>query len=59
MMSMSTQKKNKYQTYGAIYQHQCVNCFKEGTYHCKLEIEEEQCKNYETLQKGDLIFGGY
>ena len=58
MMSMS-QKKSKYQQYGTIYQKQCVNCYKEGTYHCKLEIEEEKCKNFETLKKGDLIFGGY
>ena len=57
-MSMS-QKKSKYQQYGTIYQKQCVNCYKEGTYHCKLEIEGEECKNFETLQKGDFIFGGY
>ena len=52
-------KKSKYQTYGAIYQKQCVNCFKEGTYHCKLEICDGECENYETLKKGDIIFGGY
>lgn len=59
MMSMSVQKKSKYKQYGVIYQKQCINCFKEGTYHCALEIEGEECKNYEPPQKGDLIFGGY
>ena len=59
MMSMSVQKRSKYQTYGAIYQKQCVNCLKEGTYKCALEIENEECKNYSTVKKGDKVFGGY
>ena len=59
MMSMCA-KKSKYKTYGAIYQKQCVNCYKEGTYHCALEVEDEECKNYEPPTKGDkVLFGGY
>ena len=56
---MSIMKKSKYRTYGAIYQKQCVNCVKEGTYKCALEIDEEECKNYETVKEGDVVFGGY
>ena len=57
-MSMSA-KKSKYKTYGTIYQKQCVNCVKEGTYKCALEIADEECKNYQTVQEGDIVFGGY
>lgn len=56
---MSMKRKSKYQTYGAIYQKQCVNCLKEGTYKCALEVEKEKCKNYTTVKKGDKVFGGY
>ena len=57
MMSMSP--KSKYKVYGAIYQEQCVNCLKEGTYKCALEIDGEECRNYSTVKKGDVVFGGY
>ena len=56
---MNTAKKSKYQTYGMVYSKQCINCVKEGTYKCALEIEEEKCKNYETVKPGDKVFGGY
>ena len=56
---MSMRQKSKYQTYGAIYQKQCVNCLKEGTYKCALEVDEEECKNFETVKEGDKVFGGY
>ena len=56
---MNTAKKSKYQTYGSIYQKQCVKCVKEGTYKCALEISDEECKNYETVKKGDKVFAGY
>jgi hypothetical protein len=56
---MNTAKKSKYKTYGSIYQNQCVNCLKEGTYKCALEIENEECKNYSSVKKGDVVFGGY
>ena len=56
---MSMRQKSKYRTYGAIYQKQCVNCVKEGTYKCALEIDEEECRNYETVKEGDVVFGGY
>ena len=58
MMSMIA-KKSKYKDYGAIYQNQCVNCVKEGTYKCALEIVDGECKNYCTVKKGDIVFGGY
>ena len=58
MKSMSA-KKSKYKTYGMIYSKQCVNCVKEGTYKCALEIADEECKNYQTVQEGDIVFGGY
>ena len=58
-MNMSPTKKSKYQTYGSIYQKQCVKCVKEGTYKCALEIDGEECKNYETVKKGTIVFGGY
>ena len=57
-MSMNA-KKTKYQTYGSIYAKQCVNCVKEGTYKCALEVEKEACKNFETVKEGDKVFGGY
>ncbi len=57
MMSMNA--KSKYRLYGPIYQHQCVNCVNEGTYKCALEIENDECKNYCTVKKGDMVFGGY
>ena len=57
MMSMNA--KSKYKTYGTIYQKQCVNCLNEGTYKCALEIENEECKNFVTVKKGDKVFGGY
>ena len=56
---MSTNAKSKYKTYGAIYQKQCVNCVKEGTYKCALEIDDGKCKYYCTVIKGDIVFGGY
>ena len=56
---MSMKRKSKYATYGAIYQKQCVNCVKEGTYKCALEIKDGECKNYCTVKKGDMVFGGY
>ena len=56
---MSMKQKSKYRTYGTIYQKQCVNCLKEGTYKCALEIDDEKCKNYESVKKGDVVFGGY
>ena len=56
---MSMKQKSKYRTYGAIYQKQCVNCVKEGTYKCALEIDDGKCKNYCTVKKGDIVFGGY
>ena len=56
---MNTAKKSKYQTYGMVYSKQCINCVKEGTYKCALEIEEEKCKNFVTVKKGDKVFGGY
>ena len=34
-----------------------MNCLKEGTYKCALEVEDEECKNYETVKKGDKVFG--
>ena len=57
MMSMNA--KSKYKTYGIVYQKQCVNCLKEGTYKCALEVIDEECKNFETVKKGDKVFGGY
>ena len=56
---MSTAKKSKYQTYGMVYSKQCVNCLKEGTYKCALEVVDDECKNFTTVKKGDKIFGGY
>ena len=57
---MSTTKNHKYKEYGSIYANQCVNCIKEGTYHCKLEINDNACKNYKENNKDNLlIFGGY
>ena len=57
MMSMNA--KSKYKTYGTVYQKQCVNCLKEGTYKCSLVVEDEECKNFETVKEGDVVFGGY
>ena len=57
MMSMNA--KSKYKTYGTVYQKQCVNCVKEGTYKCALEVKDGECKNYTTVKKGDIVFGGY
>ena len=53
-------KKSKYKEYGSIYSSQCVNCIKEGTYHCKLEITDKGCKNFNENTKDNLLmFGGY
>lgn len=49
---MSMKQKSKYRTYGTIYQKQCVNCLKEGTYNCALEIDDEKCRNYESVKEG-------
>ena len=56
---MSTAKKANYKTYGMVYSKYCVNCVKEGTYKCALDIFNGECKNYQTVRKGDLVFGGY
>lgn len=41
-----------------IYLNQCISCYKEGTYHCKLiKNEDQSCKNYDNHNK--KIFGGY
>lgn len=56
---MSMKQKSKYRTYGTIYQKQCVNCLKEGTYKCALEIDDEKCRNYGSVKEGDVVFGGY
>ena len=51
---------SKYKQYGAIYQEQCVHCIKEGTYHCRLEIQEEKCKNFKKHTHDNVLqFGGY
>lgn len=57
MMSMNA--KSKYKTYGTVYQKQCVNCLKEGAYKCSLVVVDEECKNFETVKEGDIVFGGY
>ena len=55
---MSMKQKCKYQLYGSIYANQCVECAKEGTYKCALEINDEECLNF-TLVDGECQFGGY
>ena len=53
-------KKSKYHQYGSVYAEQCVNCIKEGTYHCKLEICDDGCRNYVKHTKQSVLqFGGY
>ena len=42
--------------YQSIYANQCVYCTLEGSYHCKLEIENNECKNFNQESK---VFGGY
>jgi len=37
--------------YPFIYTNQCVYCYNEGTYHCKLETENNKCKNYTTKRE--------
>lgn len=60
MMSMSAQKKSKYKEYGSVYAEQCVHCIKEGTYHCRLEITSDGCRNYVKHTKQSVLqFGGY
>lgn len=52
MMNMN----KKSQIFGLIYQNQCVECSKEGTYGCHLKIEKESCKNFEKKKKNKIIF---
>lgn len=53
-------KKSKYKEYGSVYASQCVNCIKEGTYHCRLELDDTGCKNYKKYDKQSVLqFGGY
>ena len=55
-----TMKKSKYKEYGSVYASQCVNCIKEGTYHCRLELDDTGCKNYKKYDKQSVLqFGGY
>ena len=42
--------KAKYREYGTIYANECVDCVKEGTPFCQLEIRDESCVNHKTLQ---------
>ena len=51
MMSM------KYKGYGIIYSEQCVNCIREGTPYCRLEVESETCRNYRTLDDLKILKG--
>ena len=57
MMSMRLKCKD----YNRIYQLQCVNCIREGTYHCKLVVSSDECVNFEEITKDNahLFFGGY
>ena len=41
--------KGKYHSYGVIYQSQCVNCVKECTSFCQLNISDERCLNFKCL----------
>ena len=50
-------RSKKNYDFALIYANCCVNCAKEGTYHCTLEVEKGRCLNFD--DNPNQSFGGY